>query len=270
MNTPRLVFVVADIHAGSTLGLMPPEFTTGEGVVIQQNPFQKWLWSCWMDSMEWVKKTAGDSPYVIVLNGDLIEGCHHHTKQVISPDVSDHVDCAASILEGFVSKASRTFIIKGTECHTQNSEITLGKILKAERNKQTELPAWDKLYMDICGVRVVVRHHIGTSIRRGLSGTQLSLHLAEEQVEAANSNQTIPRVLCCAHRHKFGLYQDNNGICVVSPPWQGLTRYGHKVVPTAQTNPGIYALDWRGLPDGTLPRVHSIVYESEQPAAVKI
>lgn len=267
---PRLVFVVSDTHCGSTLALMPPGFTTLEGTVLEQNPMQKWLWKCWMDSQKWAADLAGKDPFVLVVNGDAVDGYHHATKQVISTDMGDHVECAIHVLRDFVSKAKKTFFIKGTEIHTHNAEIVLGKALKTEINPETNLPAWDKLTMDIGGVRCVFRHHIGTTIRRGLAGTQLSLHLAEEQVEAANAGEVIPRVLCCAHRHKFGMYQDNNGLCVVSAPWQSLSRFAWKVVPTARNNPGLYALDWRGLPDGSLPRVHSRVYESEKPQAITI
>lgn len=267
---PRLVFVVSDIHCGSTLALMPPGFTTLEGVVLEQNPMQKWLWKCWLDAMKWVKETASGNPFIVIMAGDGTEGLHHRSTQIISADVGDHVECAIHVLRDLVSRANRTFMIKGTECHTHNNEIVLGKALKTEKNPETGLPAWDKLYLDIAGVRMIVRHHIGTTVRRGLAGTQLSLQLAEEQVEAANAGHPIPRILCCAHRHKFGLYQDNNGMCLVSAPWQGLTRHGHKVVGSAQTNPGIYALDWRGLPDGSLPRVHSRIYDSEKPHAISI
>lgn len=267
---PRLVFVVSDIHAGSTVAIMPPKFTTLEGVVLDQNPVQKFFWKCWTDAMKWVASVANGDPYVVVVNGDAIEGNHHRTTQIISADTGDHVECAIHILRDLVARANKTFMIRGTECHTQNAEVVLGKAMKTERNPESGLPAWDKLYMDVAGVRCIFRHHIGTSVRRGLAGTQLSLQLAEEQVEAANANLPIPRVLCCAHRHKFGYYHDNNGICLVSPPWQALTRHGHKVVGSAVTNPGLYALDFRDCREGELPRVHSKVYECEQPQAIAI
>jgi hypothetical protein len=220
--------------------------------------------------MNWVKQVSGNDPHVLVVNGDAIDGYHHKTTQVISTDTGDHVECAIHILRDMVARANKTFFIKGTECHTHNTETVLGKALKTEINPETKLPSWDKLYMDVAGVRCVFRHHIGTSTRRGLAGTQLSMQLSEEQVEAANAGEPIPRVLCCAHRHKFGMYQDNNGLCLVSAPWQGLSRFAWKVVPTARTNPGIYALDWRGLKDGELPRVHSRVYDCEKSKAIEI
>lgn len=266
----RAIVVISDIHAGSTVALMPPSFTTLEGVSLEQNPMQQWLWKCWQDANSWITSTLGKDPFGLVLNGDLTEGVHHHTKQVISSDTGDHVEAAIHILRPLVAKAAKTFIIKGTECHTGNNEIVIGKALKTEKDRETDLPAWDRLTLDIAGIRCVFRHHIGTTVRRGLAGTQLSANLAEEQVEAVNNGEAIPRVLCCAHRHKFGAYEDDRGLCVVSPPWQMLSRFAHKVVSQARTKPGVYILDWRDREDGELPKLRKRLYDTPAPAAVAL
>jgi len=267
---PRVIVVLSDIHAGSTVALMPPEFTTLEGVLLAQNPMQRWLWECWQDAQAWITASVGTDPYALVLNGDLTEGIHHGTKQVISPDTGDHVECAIHLLRPLVAKAAKTFIVKGTECHTGNNEIVIGKAMKTEVNPETGLPAWDRLTIDVAGVRCVFRHHIGTSVRRALSATQFSIHLGEEQVEAANNGEVIPRVLCCAHRHKFGVWEDDRGLAVVSPPWQMLSRFAHKVVSQARIKPGVFILDWRDREDGELPKVLKRLYDTPQPHAVTL
>ena len=119
-------------------------------------------------------------------------------------------------------------------------------------------------------MRCVFRHHIGTSVRRALSATQFSIHLGEEQVEAANNGEVIPRVLCCAHRHKFGVWEDDRGLAVVSPPWQMLSRFAHKVVSQARIKPGVFILDWRDREDGELPKVLKRLYDTPQPHAVTL
>ena len=145
---PRVIVVLSDIHAGSTVALMPPEFTTLEGVLLAQNPMQRWLWECWQDAQAWITASVGADPYALVLNGDLTEGIHHGTKQVISPDTGDHVECAIHLLRPLVAKAAKTFIVKGTECHTGNNEIVIGKAMKTAINPETGLPAWDRLTLD--------------------------------------------------------------------------------------------------------------------------
>lgn len=267
-HRPRLVFVVSDLHCGSTVGLLPPGFVTLEGQAVAQNPVQKWLWTCWEDLTAHFLAVAGGDPFALVLNGDLIDGNHHRTTQIISPDVGDHTEAAIHSLRPLVTKAAATFIVKGTECHTHNAETVIGKALKTEKNRESGLPSWDRLTLDVNGVRCVFRHHIGTTTRRGLAGTQLSMQLSEEQVEAANNGEPIPRVLCCAHRHKPGLYNDGNGAAVVTGAWQDLTRFGHKVVSQARCTPAAAILDFRGIPAGSLPRIELKTYEARKPQAV--
>ncbi len=265
----RLVFVLSDIHAGSTMGLLPPGMTTAEdSQPMVQSEWQKWLWACWGRAMRWMDKIADGDPYALVLNGDLTEGIHHRSTQVVSGDHTDHVMIAKEILEPITSKAEKFYVVKGTECHVHSSEVAIGQALGAEINDDTGKRAFDRLALDACGVRCVFRHHIGTSVRMALEATQLSVILVEETAEAVKNGETPPRIVCAAHRHKFGFFLNGRSMCVVSAPWQGLTRHGHKVVSQARTQPGIYALDWRGITDGELPLLHYRTYDTP-PAKAK-
>lgn len=266
----KLIAVLADLHVGSTKAIIPPGFTTLEGNEIKLNAMQHWLWDCWCRANAFLLGVTNGDPFALVLNGDLIEGNHHGTKEIWSVDVKDHVEAAHKLL-GFISgNAEKTFVVRGTECHTNNQEVSLGQMLGAEKCKETGLAAFDRLTLDLNGIRHVFRHHIGTSVRRGLAGTQLSVNLAEEQVEAVNNREPIPRFVGFAHRHKFGIYQDDNGIAVVSPPWQGLTRFGHKVVSQARTKPGIYILDYRNSDYEQNPVIKHQVYDTPAPEPVTI
>jgi hypothetical protein len=264
---PELVFVISDTHCGSTLALLPPGYQTLEGNVIELNAVQKWFWQCWLEAGKWVKKVAAGSPYALVINGDLIEGNHHRTNQIISPDVGDHVAAAEMALKPWAVAADKVFIVRGTECHTGSLENALGKMLRAQKSSDGSY-AWDRLLLDINGTRCVFRHHIGTSSRVALSLTQLGIQLAEEQVEAARAGDLIPKVLCCAHRHKFDHGGNHKGLVVVSPPWQALTRHGHKVVSQARTYPGVYALDFRGLPKDSIPDLKYCIFNPPTPESV--
>jgi hypothetical protein len=262
----KLVAVIADTHCGSSRGLLPPSFYTSENNEVVPNSYQDWLWECYMRSFAFFKEVVGRDKVALVLNGDLIEGVHHGTKEIISPSVGDHVQAAIRTIEPFAEAAERIFVVRGTECHTNDSEAAVADYFGADMNPETRKRTFDRLLLDVNGVRHVFRHHIGTSVRRSSAGTQLSTQLAEEQIEAANNNEKIPKVLCVAHRHKFGKYEDENGLCVVSPPWQVLTRFAHKVVSQARTKPGIYILDHRGKESGQLPVVHAITFATpEQP-----
>lgn len=270
VGRPKLVVVLSDLHCGSTQGLLPPSFVTLEGNSVEQNAHQRFLWSCWENAKEFIDQVRGENadPYALVLNGDLIEGNHHHTKEIISPEVGDHKAAAIQVLQPLVHFASKTFVVRGTECHTNNTEVSIADSLGAELNPETNNRAFDRLILDVNGTRCVWRHHIGTSVRKSLAATQLSVQLMEERMEAADNGEPMPRVVGFAHRHKYGEYRDGHGIAIVSPPWQLLTRHGHKVVSQARTKPGLYILDFRGKGEGELPEIRKRIYVAPQPQSI--
>ena len=251
---PRMAVLVSDLHCGSTYGLLPPGFVTGEGNEVKGNAIQEWLWRSWEDVWYRVREHVAADPYIVIVNGDAMEGVHHGTKEVISPDEGDHLEAAYEVLSAL--PASPMYIIEGTECHTRNMEHALAKRLKARPNPNTGRAAWDRLPITIAGTPCVFFHHISTTSRAWLRSSALGIFLANEQMHALESRDTVPRVIGCGHRHVFGSYEGPNGVCVVTPAWQGITRFGRKVVPSARVRPGIVVLDWRGRPDGSSPAVH--------------
>ena len=257
----RLLVIVSDIHAGSTLAILPPDFETLEGNPVEQNATQKWLWEAWKDATQkWLPDLLGKSPHALILNGDLREGIHHGTKQVISPEPADHDAAAIAILKPLADKAAKTFITLGTESHVGNSENSIAKALGAQRPPGKQRWAWDCLSLKVAGVRCVFRHHVSTSSRLYLRASALSINLGNEQLEAANNGEEIPQVVGYGHRHTFDFYQRHNAICFTTPAWQVLSRFGQKVVGSARPQPGMVVLDWRDKADGELPEMHVKTY----------
>ncbi len=270
-NPTRLVFVVSDLHCGSTVGLCPPDFELAEGTGVRLNLFQQWLWQCWTDMRDnWLPSIVGDDPWAMVVNGDALDGNHHRTKQIISPDEGDHLACAMHCLAPFAELAETVAVVKGTECHTGTMESALGLNLGGIRDPTTKQHAFDRLLMDVHGTRCVFRHHIGTTARPYLEASQHSIHLGAERVEAARAGHPVPQVLCCGHRHRVGSFTDGMGLTVITGAWQGLTRFGHKVVSPAVPVPAVAVLDWRNAEAGALPQVHWKQYIPAAPEAVTI
>ena len=267
-----LVVVYSDLHCGSEVAICPPNLDLAGGGTYGLNGLQKFFWECWQDVHLWRNSIVGSDPFAVVINGDAIEGDHHGTSQLVSKKLSDHISAAVQLLDPVVKDAEKRFMVSGTECHTGDLETAIGGLLKCEQNPDTKRAnfSFDRLTLDVHGVRCVFRHHIGTTTRRSLNASQLSANLAEEQVEAANNGETMPRVLGCAHRHVFSSYANDNGTCFVTPPWQALTRFAHKVVSASRTKPGLVILDWRGLPIGASPRVHSQVYKTPPAASFSL
>lgn len=267
----KLAVVLSDIHIGSTVGLWPPEFITQEGNIIGQNEFQKWLWECWCDLHETeLPKYLGKDSYALFLNGDIIEGIHHRTLQVMTPNTTDQTNAAKLVLAPVSKRAAKKFFIKGTEVHTRDREISLGEAMNGQMDVTTGQHAFDKLLIDIHGCRCVFRHHMSTTVRAYLEATALSIELGNERIEAARNNFPIPKVLCLAHRHRHGIFRDVNGLTCVTSGWQGLTRHGFKVVGSSLPSPSCIVLDWRNKREGEIPHAEDFVYMPQLPESLSI
>lgn len=265
---PKIAVIVSDLHCGSTVAVAPPEIELSE-VVVKANPFQLWLWECWQHLWgEWVPSVTDGSAFVLVVNGDCIEGVHHHTKQVMHVDEGEHLKIAEAVLKPALEQATKTYLVKGTESHVKNLERVLGSTIRAEPDPATGEHAWDVLPLEIHDCLGHYRHHINTTSRPYLEGSQLSIHLGVERIEAARQGYRAPRYIARAHRHRHGVFSDGQGMSFVTGAWQGLTRYGHKVVPGAIPNPSCIILDWRGKEKGALPAVHEQVYKPKPPATI--
>lgn len=258
----RTICVLSDLHAGSVVAVMPPKFTTSNEQEVTANPLQAWYYDCWQRTRAWIKSIVRDDPAALILNGDLIEGDHHRTTEIISRDISDHIEIARILLEPLVDSFDLTFITRGTECHTGNVEAALGKMLGAVKNPETNKPAFDRLTVELCGIRLVARHHVTTTSRPWLESNGLGMELAAEQLHSARNGEVMPNVLCVAHRHVAGHVVTGDGLCLATPAWQGMTRHTHKVVPAARCKTGAYILDWRDVPDGSLPVVHRKLFQA--------
>lgn len=274
MKPLLLNVVLSDIHCGSKLGLMPPGFVDIGGNEIKQNPIQAFLWDAWRRAEDFIGQVADGDPYALTINGDAIEGVHHGGHQLISNQKDDHIACAEQILRPIARPAREVFMVKGTECHTTETELTLGKILGAvkdpDAHRRKAAHAFDRLQVNMHGCECAFSHHIGVSIRDYLEATQLSVVANQELAAAARNRETPPRVIGRAHRHRFGAFTNGFELVFVTPPWQAQTRHVHKVVTGVRCHPGVVILDWRDSEKGGLPRLHHKIYEAPKQTTIRV
>ncbi len=247
-----LILFISDIHCGSTVGLMPEVIETKEGQIVRPNKFQNWMLDHWHKDWKDFQSYRNGRPFWLVLVGDLIEGIHHGGKQVWSPEAFDHSVAALALLQPIAEEATKTFLVKGTECHTREDEMAIGKVLKSVKCPETGHHAWDTVSLKIGSHLIQVRHHMPTTGRVYLEASALSITLGNTQLSYARHKQPIPDIVVSGHRHRCGWYADDESMMMACPAWQGLTRHGHKVVPGALPKVGFCVMDWvRGT--GNLP-----------------
>jgi hypothetical protein len=240
------IVVISDLHIGSTLAMVPEGFITHDGAEVIPNAASRWLNECWTEFNEWIDAQVGAQPFVLVINGDLIEGKHHSTTEIISSEIEDQIEAASMILNPLARRAEKVFIVDGTHCHGSGHEHRVGTLIGAEVNPDTKRCTFPRLYLESGNHVVLCKHHIGTSTRSWTEASQLSSHLAEERIQAAMNKMPMPDVMCVAHRHKFGIFEDSHGICVVTPPWQFATKHARKVVPSPTVRCGGIIIDTSG------------------------
>lgn len=272
---PRLVVVLADLHCGSTYGIMPPGFHTKEGNEIGLNEVQKWLWECWNDCWAWFYKLAGRAPWSLVLNGDLVDGYHHGTKEVWSNDESDHGIGAYHLLKSPGRKAYSVYLTEGTEVHTKGLEHSLAYQLKSGGvpivRPKGEGGAWPSLDIEFAKTYCKFDHHISTSKRKYLTGTKMTAEYGDLLMRSAMAGHKAPKVVGRAHCHEFDSHDNGYGLIFTSPPWQVLTRFGRRVVPNAigKVQVGMVVLDWRHTEDNCTPVLHKRLHIPKQSTLLK-
>lgn len=268
----RLLVLLSDLHVGASTGLLPPNFVNFEGNEIKQNEYQKWLWECWVDCWKWMEKIADGEPWAIALNGDIIDGNHHMTREIFSPDVSDHVGGAIELLVDVLKPATAVFISEGTNVHTQNSEHGIASVLAwngvkvVKHNKQKS--AWPTLDLVIAGTRVSIDHHVSGATQASTESGAFSRVLADIRGRRTRAKWSDPKFIVRSHRHQYGFFTDGYGSMVILPPWQGLNRFVHRVATGAVPHCGMVIADWRNVPDGEPPVIHSRIHTAKQPPAV--
>lgn len=270
----QVVVLLSDLHCGSSLAIMPPEFTDSEDRTHRQNPVQKIIWGVWREFVDtFIPSVVGDDAFALVVNGDAIEGVHHGGAQCITQDPAEHSAMAYECLREVAEKANcrRVFLTEGTECHTRGSENRLGSMLGAVPPAGSKGRYCHKeLMLRVNGCAAGFWHHMPTSQREYLSASQLSIQWGNSWISRTANGFEGAKVVCAAHRHVFGQWTDGKGMMVVTPSWQARTRFGHKVVPGVVEGFGGVVLDWRGRPSGSLPRVHSHVVPLAPPETIEV
>ncbi len=245
--------VISDPHVGSTLGLCPPMTELADGSGYIPNPIQEWIWDRWVAFRTHIHERLGGRRWGFVINGDIIEGNHHRTLELIHPDVGIHVRTAIEILEPVAKDAAHAYVVRGTECHVGTAENGIGAALgSVTAGTSHSAHHWT---VTVNGCVCSFKHHIGSTARTWTRATALGASLANERLEALNAHRTVPSVVCRAHRHVPGMYKEPGACLVVTPSWQALTSHGWKAVPDAIPWVGGVILDWKGLPKGSLPLV---------------
>ena len=238
---PVLLAVVGDIHAGGTTALCPPKISLDDGGEYHASKAQRWLWQCWLDywkQVEEVRKESGAKLYQI-FNGDLVEGAHHKTTQILS----GNPNAQAAVLNAAIAvplslKPEKIWVCRGTEAHVGSSASAEERIADGLRRDKRPIVGdpdtgtasqWHAR-MDINGVLVDVTHHGRTGHREHTRGNAANLHAHDILLSYIKTKDKPPDLCLRAHYHRFN---DSFDMCpvrvITNGAWQLGTSFVHKV-----------------------------------------
>jgi hypothetical protein len=246
----RTVLVVsADKHSGSTMGLIPDEpLQLHDGGTYNPSPLQKILWKQYNECLDFIKAERKRSRLIWVENGDVCEGIHHQTTQIVCSRVETHENIASDILDYTFRKlkftdGDRAYMVAGTEAHAASgnqSENRVATDLECFTPQYTETSGknarfvWDKLLIKINGVLFDITHH-GSSVGQRAWTTENGMYnrVKSFYFETLNDGREMPRYWVRSHLHQFvqATYDGKRGSItgVVTPSFQFKTGFGLKV-----------------------------------------
>jgi len=219
--------IISDSHVGSSTALAPLEFNVHsrndfEVQVTKANKLQRWLYECWTDYWDHVFKLAKKKRLIVVHCGDLVDGVHHGSLQVMN-EVEDQAEAFLELMLPIVAKADGFYGILGTgPSHAGMDNSTEAQLYR-------ELGATEfgqNLTLDVDGVIHDFAHHGRAGTR---PWTSYAANLATEVVyDYASQGLPIPNFIWRGHRHVI----DDSGNklpgtrAISLPSWQLKTSFG--------------------------------------------
>lgn len=245
-DRPVVLAVVSDLHAGSTVGLCPASgVDLDDGGRYEPSRAQRWLWQCWREYWDEVarERDASGAALYVVLNGDVIDGAHHGTTQIVSGNLDVQGAVARACLE--VPRAlgvDRWFVVRGTEAHvgpSAQAEEAIARWLGAERDPDTGTHSWWHLRMLIGGVLIDCAHHGRTGHRSWTRWNATQLLAADIALSHLQSRERPPDLAIRSHYHRYADSYDAQPVRVIqTPAWQLATAYVHRRAPESLADVG--------------------------------
>jgi hypothetical protein len=251
-----------------------------DGGIYAPNKIQKFLFDAWRDCLDEAEHYLNqrDGHRRLILMGDLTEGYHHGTTQVISTNTSLQVGWALELMAEVMEIGfDDVLIIKGTKAHVGPSaslENGLAHAMQAElganviRDKEADQPTWYYWGGKMGGTRVDIAHHGRMGQRPWTKGNVVnnlaaeifhnhSKHAARIELETGKPQlQSHPHLALRAHQHRYhDTYDASPTRLVATPSFQAPTEYIHRLSPGEVSSFGMVA----GVLDGPTVEIEPIL-----------
>lgn len=268
-NTDTDLLLGADFHVGSTTAIFPnmvreikdgvrqdkwiPLEQTGGWYFTHNNNFypsalQKDIFNHYDQSLDLINTWRHGERLIIIKNGDLIDGNHHGTHQLVTYVPSEQVSACVELIKytksrlGYREGIDKLFLTEGTESHVKKDEIDIAKQVNAEYYSLNEqVTPFIEMYIN--GTLLWVYHHGVKAGEYPYRGNALLNKLKKIRLQCLENGRQIPDVVITAHTHDpdhqilMVDYKEMHGI--ILPSQQAKTIYVNAVAPTAINRVGL-------------------------------
>lgn len=235
--------ITSDQHCGSTVALCPPRIALDDGGAYEASKAQQWLWQSW--EAFWKRaaalRAAHDADLYTVFNGDMVDGNHHGTTQILSGNPNAQAAVVDACLKPVLAlKPEQMFFVRGTDAHVGQSATAEERIASGlwkdkrpvQRDPARDTASWWHLTMDIQGVRLDFAHHgrVGT---RPWTKPNVTANLAAEIFyDHAANGLPHPHLAVRSHMHQWVDTHDQHPTRVIQlAAWQLATSFVHRIAP---------------------------------------
>lgn len=237
-----LIVGLGDTHCGSTTGLFSSSEMKFRHGAISPSDIQRTLHKRWIETAQEAKRElAGAGRMILVLNGDLVDGDHHDTLELVTRDEGEQAEIFLAALKewkaaaGYNPTRDLTIVLRGTDGrNTHGHPATSDWIAKS-------LGAMDgvaHLRVDarIRGQLVQITHHppVGVGGRVWTKKNAAQSWLRSYMLELSSRGKELPALIWTSHAHvpleisetlDNGTGQQHKTQFAILPAFQGQTEY---------------------------------------------
>jgi hypothetical protein len=228
----KRVVALSDTHFGHVAGLLPKGFIDSNGAEISQNVGQKYLWECWLNFCERVKKFKPDAVIVV---GDVVEGIQRKEGGA-GLTLRPMQDQKAAAIEGLklITKAAGgcpIYFVQGTAYHVGlngEAEEDIASMLDARKyfSVGPGRLVREVLWLNVDGVMIEAAHGISGSVSYRATPVDREMQWAG----SASASKGVPKadLVIRAHVHNFTAVEHATRQGFTLPCWQLQTTYARK------------------------------------------
>ncbi len=181
---------------------------------------------------EWTYARIDGEPFILVHNGDIIDGVHHGTTALSTSNLTIQSRIAVEWMEPHVGNAEEYYQIRGTEAHVGKSaeaEEGISADLGAEMDEETGSYSRWELWMKFAGELIHFSHHLGTTSSTAYESSAPMREIVAAFVESGQFQMRPPSIIVRSHRHRYIKVSPPHCQLVVTPGWQAKTPFVYKI-----------------------------------------